>query len=344
MTLINKALGTVMSISIKLISKSNLQEAGCINYEEIIDTISNAFKDYQNGFIMLPDKISQVFNAEVQNRINCMPATLMKEGICGVKWVSVFPENPCKLGIPNVSGMIVLSELETGYPIAVMDGTIITSIRTACVGAIGAKYLAKKNSTIYGTIGTGEEAKMHFRLLKYVLPTIKTCYVSSKTGKSEQSFVDILKHEYPDVKFIKCHGNNRMASFDADVIVTAVSCQNPLLKADSIKDGAFYCHVGGWEDEFEVALKANKIVCDNWEALKHRGSPTLAKLFEQGLLTDEAIYANLGELICDMKPGRESDKEFIYFNSIGLGFVDVAVAYSFYKKAIRSNQYSIWEM
>ena len=139
---------------------------------------------------MLPDKISQIFNLETQDRINCMPSTLMKDGVCGVKWVSVFPENPHKFSSQNVSGVIILSELEQGFPIAVMDGTLITALRTACMGAIGAKYLARKDSHIYGTIGSGEQAKAHFVAIKQMFPQIDTCYVASRSGKGENQFID----------------------------------------------------------------------------------------------------------------------------------------------------------
>lgn len=333
-----------MSISIELVSKDNQIKAECVDYDEIIDTIVDVFKKYHDGKVLLPDKISQVFNKETQNRINCMPSTLLDEGVCGVKWVSVFPGNPVNFGIPNLSGVIILSSLKDGYPFAIMDGTLITALRTACVGAIAAKLLAKKDSQVYGTIGAGEEAKMHFRFIKHVIPSIRKCYVASQTEENEQAFIDQLKDQYQDVEFIKCCSDYRKASSVADIIVTAVSCQQPLLKADSIKEGAFYCHVGGWEDEYDVPLKADKIVCDNWNALKHRGSPTLARLFEKGKLNDSDIYANLGELLAGSKPARENEQEFIYFNSIGLSFVDVAVAYSFYQKARKAGQTTTWNM
>ena len=142
---------------ISLISRQNIIDAGCVDYGSIIRVIEDVFKDYKSGSIMLPEKISQVFNEETQDRINCMPSTLFNEKICGVKWVSVFPDNPHKYGVENVSGIIILSEIETGFPIAVMDGTLLTSLRTGCMGAIGAKYLAKQNAEIYCSIGAGEE-------------------------------------------------------------------------------------------------------------------------------------------------------------------------------------------
>ena len=337
-------MGKTMSNKIKLISMQNQLDSECINFNSIIETIEDAFRQLHDGRIMLPDKISQVFDQETQNRINCMPSTLFNQGVCGVKWVSVFPNNPHTYGVSNVSGIIILSEIQKGFPFAVMDGTLITALRTAAMGAIGAKYLARSDSHIYGTIGTGEQARMHFKFIKHIVPSIDTCYVSSRTEKSEDFFVDFMSELYPEVNFIKCNSNYRKASAHADIVVTAVSCQEPLLKADSIKEGAYYCHVGGWEDEYDVPLKADKIVCDNWEALKHRGSPTLAKLYVQGRLKDEDIYANIAELICGEKKGRETSAEFTYFNSIGLSFVDVAVAYSFYKKALENGNYSEWEM
>lgn len=326
-------------LNVKLISMEDIVSAKCCNVSQVIQVIEKVLLDYKNGFVLLPEKTSQIFNDETQDRINCMPSTLLKEKICGVKWVSVFPENPCKYSSQNVSGVIVLSELKQGFPIAIMDGTLITALRTACVGAIGAKYLARQNSHIYGSIGSGEQAKAHFIAMKEVFPQIDTCYVASRTEKSEKRFVDTMKSRYHDVSFVTCDSDYNKAASNADILVTAVSCQKPLLKAAAIKPGTFYCHVGGWEDEYEVPRKADKIVCDDWNSLKHRGSPTIARMYEAGLLLDEDIYSSLADIIDGTKKGRETDEEFIYFNSIGLSFVDISVAYSFYKKIILKKEF-----
>lgn len=331
-------------IEMKLISEQDILKSGCVNFDSIISTVEDVFIDYNNGNVMLPDKISQVFDQTTQNRINCMPSTLFTHDVCGVKWVSVFPENPHKFCVPNVSGVIVLSELEKGYPFAIMDGTLITTLRTACMGAIGAKYLARKDSEIYGTIGTGEQAKMHFKFIKHLFPGIRLCNVASRNAESEINFIKEMQTIYPEVDFIACNSDYRKASTDADIVVTAVSCQEPLLKAEAIKPGTYYCHVGGWEDEYAVPLKADKIVCDDWNALKHRGSPTIARLYVQKKLKDEDIYGNIAELISGRKAGRENENEFTYFNAIGLSFVDVAVAYSFYKKVINCGLGSDWTL
>lgn len=331
-------------IHVKLISLEDIYKTKCFDLKQIIQIIEDALLAYSNNEILLPDKISQIFNEGLQTRINCMPSTLLKEGVCGVKWVSVFPNNPKLYNKQSVSGVILLSEIKTGFPFAIVDGTLITALRTACLGAIGAKYLARKDSSVYGTIGTGEQAKTHFLVMKTLFPNIKTCYVSSRSNVSELNFVDAMKAKFHDVEFIMCNGDYDLAARNADIIVTAVSCQAPLLKADSIKPGTFYCHVGGWEDEYDVALKADKIVCDDWSSLKHRGSPTIARMYEKGLLKNTDIYANLSDIISGKKVGRETESEFNYFNSIGLSFVDVAVANYFYKAVTSKGLGTDWSL
>lgn len=330
------------SIEIDLISMNDIIDAGCINPINVMKIIEDSLLKFKNGDILLPEKISQIFDEETQNRINCMPSTLLDEKVCGVKWVSVFPQNPQLFSTPNVSGLIILSEINRGHPFSILDGTLITALRTACMGAVGAKYLAKKDSNAYGTIGTGDQAKMHFRCIKTIFPNIKTCYVASRSCKSEQSFISEMRELFPDVNYVPCNSDYDLAANNSDIIVTAVSCQEPLLKAKSIKKGAFYCHVGGWEDEYAVPLKADKIICDDWNSLKHRGSPTIARMYSEGLLNDDSIYANLVDVIDGTKPGRDNDEEFIYFNSIGLSFVDIAVAYDFYNNVISAGLGKKW--
>ena len=319
------------NIVIKTISQEDVAVIFKDNANAIFGIIEDSFNKYLAGDIIMPDKISQIFDEVSQNRINCMPATLINEKICGMKWVSVFPSNAPK-GVQNVTGIMLLSELETGYPIAVIDGTLSTKMRTAAVGCTAAKYLAPSKVETIGIIGAGEEARMHFTLLKHMFPTIKECRVSSLNTEIEQGFIDKFKNIVPDVKFVTCNNDSHVCASGADIIVTAISAQSPVLKAADITKGGLYIHVGGWEDEYGVAQKANKIVCDEWEVVKHR-SQTLCRMYMDGLLKDEDIHANLSELIAGTKVGRESDDEFIYFNSVGLSYIDINFAYYIYEEA-----------
>lgn len=318
-------------INVRIISQEDVAAIFKGNADAIYGIIEDSFKKYLADDIIMPDKISQIFDKASQNRINCMPATLIDENICGMKWVSVFPSNAPK-GVQNVTGIMLLSELETGFPIAVIDGTLSTKMRTAAVGCTAAKYLAPSKVETIGIIGAGEEARMHFTLLKHMYPTIKECRVSSLNTEIEQGFIDKFKDIVPDVKFVTCNNDSHLCASGSDIIVTAISGQSPVLKAADITKGGLYIHVGGWEDEYGVAQKANKIVCDEWEVVKHR-SQTLCRMYKAGLLKDEDIHANLSELIAGTKVGRENDDEFIYFNSVGLSYIDINFANYIYEEA-----------
>lgn len=318
-------------INIRIISQEDVAHIFKNNTDEIFAIIEDSFHKALRNDVVMPDKISQIFDEKTQDRINCMPATVISDKVCGMKWVSVFPSNAPK-GIQNVTGVMLMSELETGFPIALIDGTLSTKMRTAAVGCVAAKYLAPSVVSTIGIIGGGEEARMHLALLKHLYPSIKECRISSRSKATEDAFIDTFQGILPDVKFIACRNNSHSCASGADIIITAISGQSPVLKTEDITKGGLYIHVGGWEDEYGVALKADKIVCDEWEVVKHR-SQTLCRMFKEGILKDENIYADLSELISGLKVGRHTDDEFIYFNSVGLSYIDTNFANYIYKKA-----------
>lgn len=317
-----------------LISADDQKQIFNNRYDDAIKIVEEVLKKRIDGHVFLPDKISSVFEEKVQNRINCMPSALLDDKLYGVKWISVFPNNP-KYGYRNVTGTMILSELNYGHTLSVMDAGYLTEIRTAAVGATAAKYLSKEKSDTIGFIGAGQQARKHLDLIKVVRPGLKKCYVSSRTNETVESFINEEKFLHPDMKFISCGNNYQKAVENADIVVTAISGQEAILKADWIKEGALYIHVAGWEDEYAVSKKASKIICDDWESIKHR-TQTISLMYKEGLLMDDEIYANLEEIVIGSKLGRENDKEFIYFCSVGLAFIDVAFAKYVYENCKNS--------
>ncbi len=287
---------------------------------------------FREDKILFPDKIVQIFNDDTQERINCLPATLLPEKVCGVKWVSVFPFNPEKYGAQNLSAVIILSEIEKGFPVAFMDGTLCSNMRVGAMGGIAAKHFARKDSKSIAFIGAGEQAKMHLIAMKTAIPAIEECRVSAKYDHEERQFADEMGRLFSDIRFSLAGTRAQDAMEGADILVTATSAQAPLLKAPWMKPGAFYSHIGGWEDEYEVARQCDKIVCDDWETVKHR-TQTLSRMYKDGELTDEDVYANLVEIVAGKKRGRESEEERVYFNAVGLAYVDVAIANAMYRRA-----------
>lgn len=322
-------------IHCRFFSQEDLLAAGCLDINMAMDAAEESIRAFESGDVIFPEKIVQIFNDETQERINCLPATFKTKQICGMKWVSVFPPNPAKFGIQNLSAVIILSEIEHGFPIAFMEGTLCSNIRVGTMGSLAAKYLARQDSQKIGFIGAGEQAKMHLIAMKTAIPTLNECRVGAKETAEEEQFVREMSAIIPEMQFTVCNSDLEAATGDADIIVTATSAQAPLLKADWMKPGAFYSHVGGWEDEYAVAKQCDKIVCDDWETVKHR-TQTLSRMYKDGELTDGDIYANLSELVCGKKPGRQSDDERIYFNAVGLAYVDVGIAMAMHQRATQA--------
>lgn len=319
---------------ITILTQQDLVDAGCFDMSAAIRVAEEALVSYAKGDVIFPDKVSVVFDQATQDRINCLPAGFRDKKVYGMKWVAVFPENPHVRNLPNLNASVLLSEMESGAPFAFMEATMCSNLRTAAVSAVAAKYLAVKEPKSIGFIGCGEQAKSHLLGMKAAFPSLKECRVASRTEASERRFVEQLQRHAPDMEFRCCAGDYRASVEGCDIIVTAISGQEKILQADWVHPGAFYCHVGGLEDDFGVAQKADKIVTDYWAAVKHR-TQTISQMYQAGLLQDEDIHADLYELVTGAKPGRESDQEFTYYNGVGLSFVDIALAYWMYQKATK---------
>ena len=319
------------------LSQEDLLQAGCLDIRMAMTAAERAMLSFRAGDILFPDKIVQIFNDETQERINCLPATLLNEKICGVKWVSVFPANPGRFGVQNLSAVIVLSEIEKGFPIAFMDGTLCSNMRVGAMGGIAAKHFARADSKSIAFIGAGEQAKMHLIAMKTAVPGIEECRVSAKYDHEERQFVEEMRPLFPDLRFVATDTDARRAVEGADILVTATSAQAPLLKAAWVKPGTFYSHIGGWEDEYDVARQCQKIVCDDWETVKHR-TQTLSRMYKDGELKDRDVYADLVEVVAGEKGGRESAEERVYFNAVGLAYVDVAIAYAMFRRAAEAGR------
>ena len=332
-------------IECRYFSQEDLLQAGCLDMRMAMSTAETAMLAFRDNKILYPDKIVQIFNDDTQERINCLPATLLSEKICGVKWVSVFPSNPSKYGVQNLSAVIILSEIERGFPIAFMEGTFCSNMRVGAMGGVAAKHFARQDSKSIAFIGAGEQAKMHLIAIKTAVPAIEECRISSKYDHEEKQFIDEMRHIFPDIRFSAAKTNSQKAIEGADILVTATSAQAPLLKAAWMKPGTFYSHIGGWEDEYDVAKLCDKIVCDDWETVKHR-TQTISRMYKDGDLKDEDIHADLSEVVAGEKDGRDTAEERVYFNAVGLAYVDVAIAHAMYqraKEAGKGKKFSIQE-
>jgi ornithine cyclodeaminase len=124
---------------------------------------------------------------------------------------------------------------------------------------------------------------------------------------------------------------------DTDILISATTAFEPIIKEKWVRKGCLYVHFGGWEDEYSFSLKCDKIICDDWNHVKERNAQTISYMYKENLLSDKDIYGDIGEIILGKKPGRETEQERIYFNPVGLGELDQIIAERVYIKAEERN-------
>jgi len=312
--------------------------AGGLDMKSTIQVVEEAFRLHAFEDDVLPMKTvlrwGGIETEATRGRINAMPAYVGGSfDVAGIKWIGGFPKNPFEYeDLPRATGIIILNDAHTGVPLAFMDGTLISAMRTGATTGVAAKYLAKRDTAIVGIIGAGVQARTQLMALNESL-SIEQVKVYDLSENRSKEYAKQMK-ELLDLK-IKVMGNAKECVHGSDVFVTVTTAHEPIVKNSWVKKGSLYAHVAGYEDEYAVARNSHKIVVDDWEQVKHRGASTLALMHNDGILEDKDIYAELGEIVTGEKAGRETDDERIYFSPVGMGTEDLTVAYRIYESAVK---------
>jgi len=278
-------------------------------------------------------------------RINSLPGYIGGEfNSCGIKWISSAPSNPFKHNLPRAMGIIVLNDPETLIPNAIIDGTLISAMRTGANSGVVAKHLAKKDARVLGLVGAGVQNRTQLMAIYHSVPTLEKIKITDLDYNRAQNFVNQMKETIPLP--IEIVDNAEEAVKGSDIFTTATVTKKPIIQPEWVEDGSLYIHVGSHECEFDVINQSNKIVVDDWEELKHRGVETISIMYKNNGFDEANLYAELGEIVNRKKAGRENDSEKIYFNSCGLGIQDLAMAKIIYEKALEENRgqwISFWD-
>ena len=271
-----------------------------------------------------------------------MPAYVGGEiRVCGIKWIAGFPRNPARFGVPRANAIIILNEPEKGLPLCIMESTHISALRTGAVTGVGAKYLARHDSRCLGLIGLGVQAWTQLEAVMAVLPDLNEVKIYDIDNSRIDSFLRRIKTHFGNLSVLAVNSPEKCVR-GTDVLVTATVADEPIVKSSWLEPGVFFSHIGSYQEEEEaVILNADKVVVDIWEEVLHRGTPLLARMFNEGRIDRHRISAEMGEIITGKKPGRESPTERIFFSPLGLGSEDIILAAEVHKRAVRK-KLGIW--
>lgn len=325
-------------------------DAGVLDMAHAMYVVGRVIAAFESGQVRQPGKVvlrkdqSDDPRTEVNGRINGLCA-FVNHGSpsMGMKWIASFPGNR-EHGLPRASALIILNSPETGFPIALLDGTIISAMRTGACTALGARYLAPRRTRKIGMVGAGVQARTQLLGLYTALPQVEQIAIWNRTPERADALVQESRRRW-NAPAVRAEIMVE-ALTDADVVLTITTADEPIIPARYIRPGALTIQLSGHECEFELVRQCNKIVVNNWDACKHRGIRTPAVMYRQGLLRDEDIYCSLGDLLLGRKPGRESEEERIHFTPDGMGSTDVALAFDLYQRARKlgiGQQLRLWD-
>ncbi|MDI6602910.1 MAG: alanine dehydrogenase [Patescibacteria group bacterium] len=295
----------------------------------VIKVIEQAFFDYGKGHIQMPAKLYLDFK-KFNGDLRIMPSYSEILEMAGTKLVNVHPENP-KRGLKTVMAVIILNDPKTGLPLALMDGTYITALRTGAGGAVATKYLAKKEAKSLGIVGAGVQALFQILAISKV-KKLKEIVVCDIRDEAIENLAKILAKEK-----IKIKKGNLKEVCQKEIVSTTTPVREPIVKKEWILPGTHINAVGadaqGKEELEPEILKKARIVVDCWEQASHSGEINVP--LAKGVISQKDIYGQLGEIVAGKKPGRENEKDVTIFDSTGLAIQDLYTANLVYKLAKR---------
>lgn len=256
--------------------------------------------------------------------------------LAGVKVVGDFADNYLE-GLPSELALLNLMDRRTGIPRAVIDASFLTDMRTGALTALGAKYLARRDSKVLGHIGARGTAYWNVRLLDHLF-NFEEIRVHSLRPESRESFAEKLSHDLS--KPVKVTSDWEKCVEGADIIVEASRLIAPevMLKTEWISHGAFIVPYGTMSAvEIDLLSIVNKVVVDDWGQCKAGKFGSLRAHVDRGLLSELNLHGELCEIVVGKKKGRESDNETILLWHRGLSLSDIALGHTMLQKAKRLN-------
>jgi len=297
----------------------------CLSMRRTIEAVRDAYMAFANGRVQMPS-VMHLDVHKYNGEIDIKSGFVEDFELIGTKIASGYYDNH-KLGLPPGVAIIVLLDLKTSMPLAIMDGSYITAYRTGAAGAVAASVLARKDSSIIGVIGAGTQGRMQILALKELFK-IEEIRVWDRDEKRASCYAtemsDLLRIE------VKNLSDRKDVVSGSDIVATVTASREPLVKLAWIEKGLHINAIGAdgpgkQEHDPAIVKLANKVVVDSLSQCRRIGE--IQHAISQGLISDDDVYAEIGEILLGKKVGRESDDEITFFDSTGLAAQDIAAAH-----------------
>lgn len=307
-----------------------------IDLKQVIGAVEDAYKAYSSNQVEQPDYIGISLPAR-RGEIDFKLGYHKQAEIISMKAHSGgFTRNPEEHGVPNSMGTILLFDARSCALICVMDGSLITGLRTGAAGAVSVKALARPNGRVVASIGTGSQARMQIRAINEVIQ-IQEIHAWSRTPSALSDYKNDIEREFAIPVIIA--PSKKEAVEKGDILITTTRGKGDVVQADWVRPGTHIVAIGtdqrGKQELDPELFRHAKIVVDSVQQCTQKGE-TWHPL-QTNIITMADIHAEIGELLLGAKPGRTSDDEITIFDSTGMAIQDNTTARTIYEKAIAAN-------
>ena len=304
-----------------------------------IEVMRTAFAQLASGMAELPERVAVSVPDQGATAL-VMPAYLRTGRELGLKVVGVFPGNAAH-GLPTVPATVLLLDAATGLPLALMDGTYLTALRTGAASGLATDLLARPEARVVALFGAGGQAPYQLEAVCRVRRIERVWLVNRTLAHAEQLTERIAgwgEWRPGEVHVADPAREAQAAVADADVILTATSSTEPLFAGDWVRPGMHVNAIGAFTPamcELDATLLRRALIVVDQRAAAMAEAGDLLRAMREGALGADAIHAELGELALGTRPGRTDPEQITVFKSVGLAVQDVAVASYAYREAIR---------
>ena len=297
--------------------------------EQITEIISEAYQCHGKGLDYLPQSVFIRFPNDEKNRIIGLPAYLGGNfEKSGMKWIASYPKNHNK-GLDRASATIILNSFETGIPIAVLEGSVISAKRTAASAALAAKHLVQKSvpTNSISLIGCGLINFETLRFVKAQLPEITKVYIFDTSSENAEKFVNKCKETFNDLDYIVLDNVEELLKSSTLISLATTSVTPHIKDISHCQEGTTILHISLRDFSSEVILSNANVVDDVEHVCR---ANTSIHLSEQESGNRDFIRASLPEILLGEKEGRQDDEEIVIFSPFGLGILDIALSSMIY--------------
>jgi alanine dehydrogenase len=318
-------------LEILFVSGADVEELA-LTTDDVLGAVDAALRAQATGEVVLEPREHLVPDPSFNGHFNLLRAYVAPLDVAGVKVVGDYVDN-WKRGLPSELALLTLYDPRTGVPRAIVDATEITERRTGAMTAIGARHLAREDSRVLGHIGARGTAFSNVTMLDHLFD-FEEIRVTSARAESREAFGRRLEEALG--KRVRVLDAWREVVEGADVVVEAsrLPAPQPLLETEWIGPGTLTVPYGTMSAvELSLTSVMDKVVVDDWGQCKSGPFGSLRAHVDAGLLSEETLHAELGEIVAGQKSGRESDDERILFWHRGLATTDIAVGHVIYERA-----------